>query len=400
MNLPAGLADGWHTLNNVALDVTEVSVGRVADLSGAAHLVMAQGVVHLDPATAVFEGMLEGWARQQRTRFLKWDSTIKPRLSLVRRLAQFSNQYPWEWQPAEVEAFFDNVRANNPNFTVSTARQYQNSLRMFCDFICDARYGWLTTCQDRFGQVPVQILHEHNSIAHVTEFEGQPGRRPLTYEEVQALFDAADGRVEQIRARRRKGTLSAMRDSALLKAYYAFGLRRQEGCGLDLADLRRNPKAPQYGRYGALFVRWGKSTNGSPPKRRTVFTVPEMDWIVDVFDHYLTEVRPRFEVGNHPAIWVTERCGRLSKRSANEAFETAREAAGLPVELDLHSLRHSMITHLVEFDYPERFVQDQAGHATASSTAIYTGVSDEYRNQLLRRKLAERHASLWEDDEP
>ena len=138
-------------------------------------------------------------------------------------------------------------------------------------------------------------------------------------------------------------------------------------------------------------MRFGKSSNGSPPKRRTVFTVPEMDWIVGVFDHYLTEVRPRFEVGGHPALWVTERCGRLSKRGVNEAFETAREAAGLPAELDLHSLRHSMITHLVEFDYPERFVQDQAGHATASSTAIYTGVSDEYRNQLLRRKLAERH---------
>jgi integrase/recombinase XerD len=204
-------------------------VGRAADSSGAAHLVMAQGGVHLDPATAVFEGMLEGWARQQRTRFLKWDSTIKPRMSLVRRLAKFSNQYPWEWQPAEVEAFFDNVRANNPNFTVSTARQYQNSLRMFCDFICDARYGWLATCQDRFGQVPVQILHEHNSIAHVSEFEGQPGRRPLTYEEVQALFDAADGRVEQIRARRRKGTLSTMRDSALLKTYYAFAARKDAG---------------------------------------------------------------------------------------------------------------------------------------------------------------------------
>jgi hypothetical protein len=117
---------------------------------------------------------------QQRTRFLKWDFTIKPRLSLVRRLATFSNQYPWEWQPAEVEAFFDHLRANNPNFTVSTARQYQNSLRMFCDFICDGRYGWLAMCQDRFGQAPMQILHEHNSVTHVTEFEGQPGRRPLT----------------------------------------------------------------------------------------------------------------------------------------------------------------------------------------------------------------------------
>jgi site-specific recombinase XerD len=147
-----------------------------------------------------------------------------------------------------------------------------------------------------------------------------------------------------------------------------------------------------------VFVRWGKSSKGSPPKRRTVFTVPEMDWIVDVLDYYLTEVRPRFDVGNHPALWVTERCGRLSKRSANDAFQACRDAAGLPADLDLHALRHSMITHLVEFDYPERFVQDQAGHATESSTAIYTGVSDEYRNQLLRRKLAERHAELWEDD--
>jgi integrase len=215
---------------------------RAVDLPGAAHLVLANGVVHLDPATAVFEAMLEGWARQQRTRFLKQDSTIKPRLSLVRRLATFSNLYPWQWEPAEVEAFFDHLRSRNPNFTVSTARQYQNSLRMFCDFICDGRYGWIATCQEQFGQVPAQILHEHNRVTHVAEFEGQPGRRPLTYEEVQALFDAADGRVEEIRVRRRKGALAAMRDSALLKTFYAYGLRRQEMVGLDLTDLRHNPR--------------------------------------------------------------------------------------------------------------------------------------------------------------
>ncbi|MFI0451894.1 tyrosine-type recombinase/integrase [Actinomadura sp. 6N118] len=265
------------------------------------------------------------------------------------------------------------------------------------DFICDARYGWLSTCVERFGQAPVQILHEWNSIVHVTDFEGRPGRRPLTYEEVQALFDAADGLVEDKRARGRKGALTALRDSALLKAFYAYGVRRQEMVGLDIADLRRNPKMPQYGRLGALFVRYGKASNGSPPKRRTVFTVPEMDWVVDVLEYYLAEVRPRFEVGSHPALWVSERCGRLSRRSANEAFENARQAAELPLELDLHSLRHSMITHLVEFDYPERFVQDQAGHALAATTRIYTHVSDDYRNRLLERSLRERHGSLWED---
>lgn len=371
-------------------------MGRAADLPGAAHLVLADNVVHLEPAPAVFEAMLEGWARQQRTRFLSWEETINPRLSLVRRLATFTNQYPWEWEPAEVEAFFAHLQATNRNFRESTARQYQGSLRMFMDFITDARYGWLATCVERFGRAPVQILHEGNSISHVTEFEGQPGRRPLTYDEVQALFDAADGLAEEKRSRGRKGALTAMRDSALLKAFYAYGLRRQEMCGLDLVDLRHNPELSRLGPFGALFVRFGKASNGSPPKRRTVFTVPEFDWVTDVLDHYLAEIRPRFDVGQHPAIWVTERRGRLSKRSANEAFEAARRAAGLPDDLELHSLRHSMITHLVEFGYPERFVQDQAGHRVAATTAIYTGVSDEYRNRLLKSKLTARHAGLWE----
>ena len=85
--------------------------------------------------------------------------------------------------------------------------------------------------------------------------------------------------------------------------------------------------------------------------------MPEMDWIVGVLRGYLAEVRPLLAAGGHPAVWVTERCGRVSVRGLDRAFDEAREAAGLPGELDLHALRHSYVTHLVEFDYPERFVQ-------------------------------------------
>jgi integrase/recombinase XerD len=53
---------------------------------------------------------------------------------------------------------------------------------------------------------------------------------------------------------------------------------------------------------------------------------------------------------------------------------------------------------LIEFDYPEKFVQDQCGHAAASTTAIYSGVSDEYRNRLLTRALRDQHPDLWADD--
>lgn len=366
-----------------------------ADLPGTAGLQLASNVVHLDPAPAIFEAMLTGWGDQQRARFLRAD-TIRPRITLIRRFAAFTNQYPWQWGPAEAEAFFAQLNSGSKPVAPSTARGYQVTLRMFIDYVADARYGWTEVCVQRFGQAPTQILHEWNSIVHASEFEGRAGRRSLTYDEVQALFDAADGRVEAVRRLRRKGALTAMRDAALLKTVYAFGLRRREAVYLDEADLRSNPKIREYGRAGGVFVRYGKASRGGPPKRRTVLTVPEMDWVVDVLDQFLGEVRPLFGPGKHPAMWVTERVGRLSLRAANEAFVSAREAAGLPPELDLHSLRHSYITHLVEFGYPERFVQDQVGHAYGSTTAIYTHVSDEYRNRLVRQALSRRASGLWE----
>jgi site-specific recombinase XerD len=366
------------------------------ELAGCARLELADDVGLLDPERAVFEAMLAGWARQQRTRFLREDSTIGPRAVLVRRLAEFSGQYPWEWRPAEAEAFISHLRSGPRPVAVSTARGYEAALRMFCEYVTDARYEWPEVCGRRFGRQPAQVFHEWNSVVHVAEYEGGAGRRPLTYDEVQALFDAADGRVEQIRSRGRKGALAALRDAALLKAVYAYGLRRQEARGLDLADLRHCPKTPQYGRFGGVFVRWGKASRGSPPRRRTVLTVPEMDWVTGVLEHWVTEVRPLFGPGSLAALWVTERASRVSVRGIDEAFAAARAAAGLPGELDLHCLRHSYITHLVEFDYPERFVAEQAGHRYASTTAIYTGVSDEYRTRLVRRALRAR-PELWED---
>ena len=285
-----------------------------AGLPGCARLELAQGVVPLRPQEAVFEGMLAGWARQQRSRFLREDATIGPRAAVVRRLAEFAGQYPWEWEPAEAQAFISHLRSGARPVAVSTGRWYEGAVRLFCEYVTDPRYEWAEVCGERFGRRPVQVFHEWNSVAHVTEYEGAPGRRPLTYDEVQALFDAADGRAEEIRARGRKGALAALRDAAVLKTVYAYGLRRREAAGLDLADLRHNPKAPQYGRCGGLFVRWGKASRGGPPRRRTVLTVPEMDWITGVLEHWVGEVRPAFGPGSLAALWVTERAGRLSAR--------------------------------------------------------------------------------------
>jgi site-specific recombinase XerD len=366
-------------------------------IAGAASLVLADNVIPLDPKPAMFEAMLEGWERQQSARFLK-EATIAARLRFVRRFAQFTNQYPWEWTAGEAEAFFDDLRRQEKPVASSTVRGYQVVLRLFLDFAADERYGWGVECERRFGAAPVQVLHEWNTVAHRLDYEGQPARRPLSYDEVQALFDAADGLVEMSRRLGRKGGLTAQRDAALLKCVYAFGLRRREAWGLDLSDLRRNPQAVRFGRFGALFVRFGKGSAGSAPKRRTVLLVPEMDWIIDVLTQWLGEVRPLLSPGAHPALFVTERRGRISLRGLDTAFARARAAAGLDERLDLHCLRHSHITHMIEFGYPEKFVQEQAGHAYASTTALYTGVGDEFRNRLILNALQQRHQDLWKEE--
>jgi integrase/recombinase XerC len=76
--------------------------------------------------------------------------------------------------------------------------------------------------------------------------------------------------------------------------------------------MRRNRKAPQFGGFGSAMVRFGKAPKGSRPKRRTVLLVPEMDWVVDTLTDWAGQIRPRFAPGSHPALWVTERVGRLS----------------------------------------------------------------------------------------
>jgi site-specific recombinase XerD len=359
--------------------------------SSPARRLAARNVVHLDPERAAFDAMLEGWAKQQAARFLK-APTIKARERLVRRFVEFTGLYPWQWTPAEAEAWISELRSGAKPLRVSTLRGYEIDIKVFCEYLTDARYPWMGECEERFGVTPRQVFHEDNSIVHVSDYEGDAGRRPLSYDEVQALFDAADGMAARIRSSGRKGAVRAIRDAALLKCVYAYGLRRREAVMLDLVDLRRNAKLPQLNRFGALSVRHGKASRGGPSKRRTVLTVPEMGWIAETLAHYLEEIRPAFSSSrSSPALWLTERGTRVSSRTANEAFCAARDLAGIDATLDLHSLRHSYVTHLVEFDYPERFIQEQVGHSFSSTTAIYVGVSNEYRNRLLTQAVHIRY---------
>ncbi|RJT91651.1 site-specific integrase [Cryobacterium melibiosiphilum] len=343
-------------------------------------------VTAIDPERSMFDAMLDGWERQQFSRGLS-AGTVEHNTGFIRRFELALGEYPWHWTATDVEDFTSSLLSMSPPRAHSTLRGYHQTITTFCDFLTDPRYDWAERCTEAFGTHPVQICHEWNTRAHLSEFEAKPAKRPFSYDELEAFFARADLIVEEIIQKGKKGALSALRDAQLFKTVYAFGLRRTEAAMLDLADLRSNPNSPQWAGYGVVHVRFGKAINGGPPRRRSVLAVPEFDWAIEGLKHWVEQARPKFLAHKTNALWISERKTRLSIRHLDYRFAAIRDQAGLDENLTLHSLRHSYVTHLIEFGYPERFVQEQVGHSYASTTAIYTSVSNDYKNRILASAL-------------
>jgi integrase/recombinase XerC len=309
--------------------------------------------------------------------------TVVSRQRAVRVFAAHAGVFPWSWTAQLADEWFTDLRAVR-GLRASTLRSYQEALRLFCDYLTDPAYGWAGQCQQRFGSHPIQVCHEWNTAVHVQDAEADPRKRAFTRDELQALFDYADDQVTAIRAAGRKGWLAAFRDAALFKVAYGFGLRRTETAMLDVTDFGANPHAAEFGELGVCYVRFGKAMKGSPPRRRSVLTV--WPWVADVLAEWTTQIRP-LHGAEGTALWPTERAARISVHQIDHRFAACRAALGLAEGLDFHSLRRSYVTHLIEDGWDPLFVQQQAGHRHASTTAIYTCVSSDFRTRTLRRAL-------------
>lgn len=358
--------------------------------SGSALAVIPSGVSFLQPEEAVLGSMLTGWANQQTSRHLS-PITIEKRELTVKRFVAFTNDYPWRWSSADVEEWSTSMVS--AGLSHATLRNYQQTVALFIGYLCDLRYGWDTVCETRFGTHPVQVFHEGNTAEHRSENEGRPTNRPFSREEALAFFTFCDERVAAVADSGRKGWLAAYRDSVLFKVIYAWGLRRNEAAMLDVSDWSANASAPQFGRFGALSVRYGKASKGSPPKRRSVLT--SMLWAAEAVDQWVKEIRPEYATASGPMMWPTERGGRMTSSHIGARFNLIRDAMVLDPALHPHCLRHAYVTHQLEDGYDHLFIQQQVGHAWGSTTALYTSVSSDYKNEALKRAL--RRA--YEDEE-
>jgi len=231
---------------------------RQVGLAGAAGAELVDGVRQLRPEEAMVEAMLRGWRAQQIARGLR-ASTIDPREALVHRFVAFTNEFPWQWGPGHVDEWTLTLTTEH-HLAPATIRGYQTDLRLFSEYLTDSRYGWVAACEEAFGDFPVPICHEWNTIAHLNDNEGSPEARPLSREELQRFLDYADDQVERAARSKRKGALAAYRDATLFKVVYGWGLRRTETSKLGMTDWGRNPAAAERQvRDAACALRQGRA---------------------------------------------------------------------------------------------------------------------------------------------
>jgi integrase/recombinase XerD len=191
-----------------------------------------------------------------------------------------------------------------------------------------------------------------------------PSRLPkaIPVEDVERLLEAASV----------GDTPASLRDRALLEVLYGTGARISEAIGLDVDDVE--------GDDGVVRLR------GKGGKERIV---PLGSYAADALAAWLVRGRPAFAargVGT-PALFLNARGGRLSRQSAWSVLRACAERAHVEGHLSPHTLRHSFATHLLEGGADVRVVQELLGHASVTTTQIYTLVTV----QRLREVYAQSH---------
>lgn len=221
--------------------------------------------------------------------------------------------------------------------------------------------------------VAVRSLHrfavEEGVTAHDPAHAVTPPRPPrrlpkaLSQSEVQAMLDTPPA-----------DTALGLRDTALLELLYGTGARISEAVGLDVDEVGRAIAAP-------AEVTPGLKLFGKGSKERMV---PLGTFARRALDAYLVRARPELAARGRgtPALFLNARGGRLSRQSAWTILGTAAERAGISADVSPHTLRHSYATHLLDGGADVRVVQELLGHASVTTTQIYTLVTVDHLREV------------------
>ena len=179
--------------------------------------------------------------------------------------------------------------------------------------------------------------------------------RALTVREVDELLEQPG----------RRSTPEARRDKAMLELLYATGLRVTELVSLDVVDI-----ALESDPVTVRCVGKGERERVLPLHQRPV----------DELRQYIFHVRPRLVRNRRePALFVNRRGERLTRQGFWLILKNYAREAKLDKAITPHTLRHTYATHMLSGGMPLRNVQDALGHASISTTQIYTHLTDDQK---------------------
>ncbi len=184
--------------------------------------------------------------------------------------------------------------------------------------------------------------------------------KALTIDQVHALLDACE-----------PTTTAGLRDRALLELLYGTGARVSEICDLDVDDVAH-----------ALADREaGVRLIGKGDKERLV---PLGSYARQAVEDWLVRGRPSWSAKGPatPALLLNSRGARLGRQSAWAILQETADRAGLRAHVSPHSLRHSYATHLLQGGADVRVVQELLGHASVTTTQLYTLVTVDHLREV------------------
>jgi integrase/recombinase XerD len=181
--------------------------------------------------------------------------------------------------------------------------------------------------------------------------------RALTVEEVDELLEQPS----------RRNSPESRRDKAMLELLYATGLRVTELVSLDLADI-----ALESDPVTVRCVGKGERERILPLHQRPI----------DELRQYIFHIRPKLVRNRREsALFVNRRGERLTRQGFWLILKNYAKEAGLDRSITPHTLRHTYATHMLSGGMPLRNVQDALGHASISTTQIYTHLTDDQRRR-------------------
>ena len=236
--------------------------------------------------------------------------------------------------PGDITRFETSLRADN--LSIGTINRIDSTLRSFFKHL-QAEYGLAD---------PTLEIASGKSVRRLP--------KALTIAQILAMIEFAY----------REGEPITLRDQAMLELLYSSGARVSELIGINVNDLSTTQTSD--GEITTLKL------CGKGSKERIV---PLGSFATRAIENYMVRIRPELATKgreNTSALFLNARGGRISRQSAWQMVLNSAKAAGVSEHVSPHVFRHSYATHLLDGGADIRVVQELLGHASVTTTQIYT----------------------------